>query len=99
MCSLDPDCLAGEALIGSRSSRSGGDRTTWGNACMKLVNGVTRKGLAAGVHLRGRESCLSQRRRGESVAADPGLLAPAATGRCWSTPRKKREENRAYSYG
>src|ERR1700730_19469341 len=23
MCSLDPDCLAGEALIGSRSSRSG----------------------------------------------------------------------------
>jgi hypothetical protein len=65
-------------------------------------NELTRKELAAGAHppfLLVRKSCLSQRRRGESVVVAPSPLAPGVIRRCWSILHRKREERRAYGCG
>src|ERR1700690_1272531 len=63
---------------------------------------ATRTGRAAGEYvpfLQVRESCLGQRRRGESVVVAPDPLDPGAIRRCWSILHKKREERRAFGCG
>src|SRR5712672_3017159 len=57
---------------------------------------TTRKAPFEQIHDRDRESCSSQRQRGENVAWDSGLCARGETERCWSIPHNKKEERWAY---